>query len=90
MPRKKKKQSNIKRLLQLVALIAVSLFLFTVFQVLTLRFVNPPFTMGTTYDRVVQVYKGDPWEKPAWYWVSLNDMSTYLKRLSLLRKISVF
>jgi len=82
-PRKKKKQSNIKRLLQMAALIAVSLFLFTIFQVLTLRFVNPPFIMGTTYDRVVQVYKGEPWQQPAWYWVSLDDMSTYLKKAVL-------
>ncbi|CAD7844934.1 MAG: Monofunctional biosynthetic peptidoglycan transglycosylase [Olavius algarvensis Delta 4 endosymbiont] len=83
MPRKKKKQSNIKRLLRLIALVAVSLFLFTTFQVLTLRFVNPPFTLGTTYDRVVQVYKGEPWQKPTWYWVSLSDISNHLKKAVL-------
>jgi monofunctional biosynthetic peptidoglycan transglycosylase len=82
-PRKKKKKSNIRRLLQLVALVAVALFLFTIFQVLTLRFVNPPFTLSTTYDRVVQVYKEEPWQQPAWYWVSLNDMSPHLKKAVL-------
>ena len=83
MPRKKKKPNEFKRLLVVLAMLATAVFLFTVFQVLTLRFVNPPFTLSTTYDRVVQVYKGEPWEKPAWYWVSLNDMSTHLKKAVL-------
>lgn len=83
MPRKKKKQSKLRRALSMFSLAAVAVILFTVFQVLTLRFVNPPFTLSTTYDRVVQVYKGEPWQKPAWYWVSLNDMSTHLKRAVL-------
>jgi len=82
-PRKKKKQSKLKRALSMFSLAATALILFTIFQVLTLRFVNPPFTLSTTYDRVVQVYKGESWQKPAWYWVSLNDMSTHLKRAVL-------
>jgi len=82
-PRKKKKQSKLRRVLSVFSLAAVAVILFTVFQVLTLRFVNPPFTLSTTYDRVVHVYKGEPWQKPAWYWVSLNDMSTHLKRAVL-------
>jgi len=82
-PRKKKKNSRFKRLVRFLALAAASIFLFTVFQVLTLRFVNPPFTFGTTYDRVAQVFKGETWQKPAWHWRSLDNISGHLKRAVL-------
>ncbi len=83
MPRKKRKRNEFKRLLRFVVLLGASVFLFTVFQVLTLRFVNPPFTFGTTYDRVAQVLKGETWRKPAWHWVSMDKISVHLKRAVL-------
>ncbi len=83
MPAKKRKKNEFKRFLKLIALIAVSVFLFTVFQVLTLRFVNPPFTFGTTYDRVLQVYKGETWHPPAWQWKPLDEISVHLKKAVL-------
>lgn len=83
MPRKKKKKNGFRRLLRFLALAAASIFLFTVFQVLSLRFVNPPFTFGTTYDRVAQVLKGETWQKPAWYWTSLDNISGHLKKAVL-------
>lgn len=83
MPRKKKKQSKLRRMLSMLSLAAAAVILFSIFQVLTLRFVNPPFTLSTTYDRVVQVYKGEPWQKPAWHWVSLSDISSHLKKAVL-------
>ncbi len=83
MPRKKKRRNEFKRLLKFVALLGTSVFLFTVFQVLTLRFVNPPFTFGTTYERVAQVLKGETWQKPAWHWISLDRISVHLKRAVL-------
>lgn len=83
MPRKKKKKNGFKRLFQLLALSAAAVFLFTVFQVLALRFVNPPFTFSTTYDRVAQVLKGETWQKPAWHWTSLDNISGHLKRAVL-------
>ncbi len=83
MPRKKRKNNGFKRLVRFLALAAASLFLFTFFQVLALRFVNPPFTFGTTYDRVIQVLKGETWQKPAWHWISLDKISVHLKRAVL-------
>ena len=83
MPRKKRKTNEFRRLVGLLALVAAAVFLFTVFQVLTLRFVNPPFTFSTTYDRVVQVLKGETWQKPAWHWTSLDNISGHLKRAVL-------
>jgi monofunctional biosynthetic peptidoglycan transglycosylase len=82
-PRKKKKENDLKRLIRFLVLATASICLFTIFQVLTLRFVNPPFTLSTTYDRVVQVYRGEPWQKPAWQWVPLDDMSAHLKKAVL-------
>jgi len=82
-PGKKRKKNGFKRFLRLLALVLASVFLFTVFQVLTLRFVNPPFTLGTTYDRVLQVYKGETWHKPAWQWKPLDKISGHLKRAVL-------
>ena len=83
MPRKKRKKNGFKRLARFLALATASVFLFTVFQVLALRFVNPPFTFGTTYDRVIQVLKGETWQKPAWHWTSLDNISGHLKRAVL-------
>lgn len=83
MPRKKKKNSGFKRLVRYLALAATAVFLFTFFQVLALRFVNPPFTFGTTYDRVIQVLKGKTWQKPAWHWTSLDNLSSHLKKAVL-------
>jgi len=82
-PRKKKKKNGFKRLIRVLVLAAAAVFLFTFFQVLALRFVNPPFTFGTTYDRVIQVLKGETWQKPAWHWTSLDNISGHLKRAVL-------
>lgn len=83
MPGKKKKKSAFKRFIKMLALTALAVFLFTVFQVLALRFVNPPFTFATTYDRVIQVYKGKTWQEPAWQWKPLDKISGYLKKAVL-------
>ena len=83
MPGKKRKKSAFKRFIKMLVLVAVFVFLFTVFQVLALRFVNPPFTLGTTYDRIVQVYKGRTWQRPAWQWKPLGLISSHLKKAVL-------
>ena len=83
MPRKKKKKNGFKRLVRVLALAVAAVFLFTVFQVLAVRFVNPPFTFGTTYDRVVQVLKGETWQKPDWEWTPLDKISGHLKKAVL-------
>jgi len=82
-PGKKRKKRKVQQLLRLLVLTAASVFLFTVFQVLTLRFVNPPFTFGTTFDRVIHVYNGETWHKPAWRWTSLDRISGHLKKAVL-------
>ena len=83
MPGKKRKKRKFQQLLKLLALTAASVFLLTVFQVLTLRFVNPPFTFSTTFDRVIHVYKGETWHKPAWQWTPLDRISGQLKKAVL-------
>ncbi|MCP3954698.1 MAG: monofunctional biosynthetic peptidoglycan transglycosylase [Desulfobacterales bacterium] len=83
MPRKKRKSNQIRRLFRFLALLAVSIFLFTIFQVLILRFVDPPFTFSTTYERVIQVLKGEIWQKPAWHWTSLDNISGHLQKAVL-------
>jgi len=82
-PRKKVKNSGLKRLFIFLVLTTAAVFLFTIFQVLALRFVNPPFTFGTTYDRVIQVLNGETWQKPAWQWTSMDSISGHLKRAVL-------
>ncbi len=84
MPRKKKKQTGFKRFLKLLALSALTVFLLTVGQVLLWRHVNPFFTIGTMYDRVAKVYAGAPWQKPAWHWKPLAEISGHLKKAVLV------
>lgn len=83
MPGNKRKKNEFKRFFRMITLAAASVFLFTVFQVLSLRFVNPPFTFSTTFDRVAHVYTGETWHKPDWQWKPLGKISGHLKKAVL-------
>ena len=56
----------------------IALCLLTLFQVLVLRFVNPPFTTLTAWKWVQGKISGDGYRRPDYHWRPLKEISPHL------------
>jgi monofunctional biosynthetic peptidoglycan transglycosylase len=55
-------------------------FCFTIVQVLTLKYINPPFTPNTAWEWAESIIKGQPEKRPEYSFKSLEDISPHLRR----------
>ena len=83
--RKQTKDSRkaLKWILRASLKLALAGILVTVFQVMALRFINPPFTAGMAWHWLKGQLGSNKYEQPAYHWRSLEDMSPSLIRAVL-------
>jgi monofunctional biosynthetic peptidoglycan transglycosylase len=55
-------------------------FCFTIVQVLTLKYIDPPFTPNTAWEWAESVIKGQPEKCPEYKFKSIQDISPHLRR----------
>jgi monofunctional biosynthetic peptidoglycan transglycosylase len=58
----------------------IGLFAFTLFQVASLRFINPPVTPNVAWERVEAFVKGKPEKQPVYRWKNIEQISPHLRR----------
>lgn len=82
-----KKKSGIKtffiRLRKWLLITVFVLFLFTLLQVFTLRFINPPLTPNVAWEIAESYIKKDPTKRPDYRFKKIEDISPHLRRAVL-------
>lgn len=86
-PKKRKRTKasgrSLKWILRVFIKLACVCILFTLFQVATMRFINPPFTVAMVWHWLKGQFGLCPYEWPEYQWRSLKDMSPSLIRAVL-------
>lgn len=86
-PKKHKRSKTSRRFLKWIIRVFIKwafvCVLFTLFQVGTMRFINPPFTVAMAWHWVKDRFGPHPYEWPEYQWRSLEDMSPSLIRAVL-------
>lgn len=77
---KKKKTSIPARLAKFIFKIVFILFLFSVFQVLSLKYINPPFTPNVAWEWAEAIHEKKPEKRPQYIWKDLKDISPHLRK----------
>jgi monofunctional biosynthetic peptidoglycan transglycosylase len=77
---KKRLKGVFERALKHLLRLFVILWIFTMAQVLVLRFVNPPFTVSTAWSWVQSKFSGTHYGRPHYHWRALEEISPHLKR----------
>ena len=83
----RRRNKNIKQALRVpIRFSTILLVLFlsvTIIQVVSLRFINPPFTMKLVWDYVNHFIGSDPYHRPRFTWRPLERISPHLRRAVL-------
>lgn len=77
MKKKKKKLAWIGKTLFKIALL---LFCFTIVQVMTLKFINPPFTPNVAWEWAESIIKKQPERRPKYHFKKIETISPHLRR----------
>jgi len=78
--RKKKFAAWIKKT---ILKILFFLICFTILQVLTLKFINPPFTPNVVWEWAESIIENQPDRKPSYTWKKMDTISPHLRRAVL-------
>jgi len=85
--RAKKKHGFLKQIkrhfFRLLVKVLILLVLFTVVEVILLKFVNPPFTAAIAWDWIRHRIRGMEYKRPLCLWRDLDEMSPYLRKAVL-------
>ena len=82
--RKNRRIKSALRVFTWFGTILLILFLsFTLIQVASLRFINPPFTMKMVRDYVKHLIKSESYHRPAFTWCPIGKISPHLRRAVL-------
>lgn len=77
---KKKKTGILTKLKRLFLKVLLMAVLFTLAQVLTLKYINPPLTPNVAWEWAEAIYEKKPEKKPVYIWKDLEDISPHLRR----------
>ena len=69
-----------KRIQKFIFRCILYFFLFTILQVVALKFVNPPFTPNIAWEWVESIIQENPGKIPAYQWKNINAISVHLRR----------
>jgi monofunctional biosynthetic peptidoglycan transglycosylase len=68
---------------KMIAGLVIFLLAASFFQVLILRYVNPPFTVNMIYEQAIAAHKKMPFKPRAYEWKNLAQISVYLQQAVL-------
>ncbi len=83
MKRKSKTRKFVSRIWKTALKIIFILFLFSLVQVFSLRYINPPLTPNVAWEWGESIIKKDPKKKPAYRFINIKSISPHLRRAVL-------
>ena len=81
--RNKKTKQPFRVFIKFSTILVALLLSVTLIQVVSLRFINPPFTMKWVWDYVNHLIISEPYHQPAFIWRPLEEISPHLRRAVL-------
>ncbi len=63
--------------------IIIAVFFFTIIQVMTLRYINPPLTPNVAWEWAESIITDQPGKRPAYHFIKISDISVHLRRAVL-------
>jgi monofunctional biosynthetic peptidoglycan transglycosylase len=78
--KKKNKHKFLTWICKTIIKIIFFVFCFTIIQVFTLKYINPPFTPNTAWEWAESIIKDQPEKRPKYKFKNLQDISPHLQR----------
>lgn len=80
MKKKKRKEKFAAWIRKTISKILFFLICFTILQVLTLKFINPPFTPNVAWEWAESIIEDKPDKRPSYTWKKIETISPHLRR----------